>query len=89
MNIQDVSILTTCGLFELAMKLVAYLTLQLLTLKKKYKILKAAAARRRAANADLVILQLNQISFSLGKQLEISTYLTELVLTILNEKAYS
>jgi hypothetical protein len=37
------------------MKLVAYLTLQLLTLKKKYKILKAAAARRRAANADLVI----------------------------------
>jgi hypothetical protein len=49
------------------MKLVAYLTLQLLTLKKKYKILKAAAARRRAANADLVILQLNQISFSLGK----------------------
>jgi hypothetical protein len=67
MNIQDASILTTCGLFELAMKLVSYLTLQLLTLEKKYKILKAAAARRRAANADLVILQLNQISFSWGK----------------------
>jgi hypothetical protein len=67
MNIQDVSILTTCGLFELAMKLVAYLTLQLLTLKKKYIILKAAAARRRAANADLEILQLNQLSFSWGK----------------------
>jgi hypothetical protein len=27
----------------------------------------AAAARRRAANADLVILQLNQISFYWGK----------------------
>jgi hypothetical protein len=49
------------------MKLVAYLTLQLLTPKKKYKILKAAAAKRRAANADLVILQLNQVSFSWGK----------------------